>query len=415
LSTSHRAHQHTTPLLIDSLEASGTARALDRLPFSKREASSSAHDEAWLQTLIYRFPQVLPVAEIEQGFGRLVPVCMELPTPAGYVDNLYVTDTGNLALAECKLWRNPEARREVITQIIDYAHAMARWSYEDLEVAIRLGKKLDGDQDRSLFSLFGDEGELDEQAFVDAVSRNLRLGRVLLLIVGDGIREGVETLSSYLQMHAGFHFALGIVEMPIFALPSQGFLVQPRVLARTVNIERGIVRFSEGQIKVEPPEAASINSGAGQRTSISRDQLLEKLGVTVPGAPDALKRFLEQADALGVFAEPATKSLQIRWTGPDDANYALAGITPEGELKTYQIGWKPRHIGRLDLAHEYLAKVAALVGGTVRQTQDPAQWYIVDGGKPVEALKLLSRSTEWLDIIRWYTGELNDAIEKSLG
>lgn len=338
---------------------------------------------------------------------------MELLTPAGYADNLYVTESGNLALAECKLWRNPESRRQVITQIIDYAHTMARWSYEELEGAIRFGKRLDDDKIDTLFSLFGDESELGEPAFVDAVSRNLRLGRVLLLIVGDGIREGVETLTAYLQMHAGFHFALGIIEMPVFALPSQGFLVQPRVLARTVNIERGIVRFSDGQFKVEPPESASIKSAAGQRTSISQDQLLERLAVTAPGAPEVLRRFLEEADELGVFAEPATKSLQIRWTGPDDLNYALAGITPEGELKTYQVGWKPNHIGRVDLAHEYLNRVATLIGGRVRRTRDPAQWYIVKGDKPAEAIDLLSRSSEWLDVIRWYTKELSAAIESA--
>jgi hypothetical protein len=49
-------HQHATPLLIDRLDQSGTARALDRVLFDLK-----AHDEAWLQRLIYRFPQV-PVA-----------------------------------------------------------------------------------------------------------------------------------------------------------------------------------------------------------------------------------------------------------------------------------------------------------------------------------------------------------------
>jgi hypothetical protein len=41
---------------------------------------------------------------------------------------------------------------------------------------------------------------LDEASFVGAVARNLRLGRMLLLVVGNGIREGVETLTDYLQI-----------------------------------------------------------------------------------------------------------------------------------------------------------------------------------------------------------------------
>jgi hypothetical protein len=47
-------------------------------------------------------------------------------------------------------------------------------------------------------------------------------------------------------MHAGFHFTRGIVEMPVFRLPYEGLIVHPRVLARTVNIERGIVKVAEG-------------------------------------------------------------------------------------------------------------------------------------------------------------------------
>jgi hypothetical protein len=56
---------------------------------------------------------------------------------------------------------------------------------------------------------------MDEIAFHDAVSRNLKRGRVLLLIVGDGIREGLETMTEFLQQHAGLHFTLSIIELAL--------------------------------------------------------------------------------------------------------------------------------------------------------------------------------------------------------
>jgi hypothetical protein len=397
-------YQHTTPLVIDRLELSGTARALDRLNFTEKE-----HDEGWLQKLIYRFPQLLPVPEIEPAFGSLVSVCIELPTPAGSIDNLYVTETGNLAIAECKLWRNPEARRRVLAQIIDYAHSMAKWNYTDLETAIRSGNRLDDEKlNGGLFSLVSDNSELDEHSFSDAVSRNLRLGRVLLLLVGDGIREGVETLSEYLQMHAGFHFTLGIVEIAHFKLPPHGFLIQPRVLARTVNIERGIVRVSDGRVTIDPSKQPT----SGQATSISEDQLFEMLENAAPQVSSALRRFQDEAKELGVFIEPASKTLQLKWHGPDDVDYTLAGITPEGQLRTIRVSFKPDQVGKIDLAHTYLAKVAALIGSNVRHTKDPKGWY-VEGTKDrlPDAIELLSRSSEWLEIIRWYTEALNSAIE----
>ncbi|WP_206618002.1 MULTISPECIES: hypothetical protein [unclassified Mesorhizobium] len=76
--------------------------------------------EAAIQDLIHRFPSCLPIAEIDPLFANPVPICRELSTPAGPIDNFMVTPTGLPVLAECKLWRNPEGRREVVGQILDY-------------------------------------------------------------------------------------------------------------------------------------------------------------------------------------------------------------------------------------------------------------------------------------------------------
>jgi len=111
---------------------------------------------------------------------------------------------------------------------------MASWSYEDLERAVRqAGAPAGGRPPTALYDLFGAAAKLDEADFADAVARNLRLGRILLLLVGDGIREGVESLSGWLQAHAGFHFTPGMVELPIFPLPTGGFVMQPRIVARS--------------------------------------------------------------------------------------------------------------------------------------------------------------------------------------
>jgi hypothetical protein len=71
-------------------------------------------------------------------------------------------------------------------------------------------------------------------------------------IFADGIHESAETLADYLQEHAGFHFTLGLVEAQVHLLPKESYVVQPRILARTVNIERGIVRIEDGRPVVVP-------------------------------------------------------------------------------------------------------------------------------------------------------------------
>ena len=138
---------------------------------------------------------------------------MELGTRAGSADALYLTPTGRIILAEFKLWRNPGARREVIGQILDYAGVLASWSYDDLEREVRNRTK------RSPFEIVSEaHGSVQEHIFVDRVARRLKRGEFLLLIIGDGIRQGVEEIASYVQEHSGLRLNLALVEAAIFRL-----------------------------------------------------------------------------------------------------------------------------------------------------------------------------------------------------
>ena len=55
------------------------------------------------------------------GFSPPRTVGREVLTAAGLIDVLYVSPAGLVTIVETKLWRNPEARREVVGQILDYA------------------------------------------------------------------------------------------------------------------------------------------------------------------------------------------------------------------------------------------------------------------------------------------------------
>jgi hypothetical protein len=222
---------------------------------------AEAVSEAAIQQLIHEHPSCLPISEIDPMFGGPIPICMELNTPAGPIDNFMVTPSGLPVLVECKLWRNPEMRRQVVSQILDYAKELSRWSSSDLqrEASRRLGRA-----GNALLELVREAGhEVDEADFNDALTANLRRGRFLLLIVGDGIREGVEAITEYLQTHAGLHFTLGLVELPIFLTPSGERLVTPRVLARTQALVRTVVATPEGMIVVEGEESTDAPAEPG--------------------------------------------------------------------------------------------------------------------------------------------------------
>ena len=98
--------------------------------------SSADYDEAWLQQLLFRHPEALPIEEIDRAYSGAVPVCTELSTPARPIDALYATPQGRLLVSETKLWCNPEARRTVVGQVPDYAKELSRWTYEDPKGAV---------------------------------------------------------------------------------------------------------------------------------------------------------------------------------------------------------------------------------------------------------------------------------------
>ncbi len=228
--------QFATPLL---LHPDGTAEGLRRIPLSPTGVGDG-YDEAWLENLLFRHPEVLPVSEIDATYAEPIPVCTQLSTRAGSLDVLYITPEGRLVIVEAKLWRNPEARRKVIAQILDYAAERARWTYDDLQREVARRRSGIG----TLFDIAAvGAPEIDEADFIDNVSRSLREGRFLLLVCGDGIREDLAGIAEFLDRYTTLDLTFGLVELAIFATRDGARLIQPRVLAKTVTVRRQVVRI----------------------------------------------------------------------------------------------------------------------------------------------------------------------------
>jgi hypothetical protein len=231
----------TTRAKVIEIQPDGTSRELPRIQLTQSSGTStSTYDEAFIENLVMKHPGVLPVEELDSAYSNPVPVCTQLSTDAGYLDALLITPTGRLVIVEAKLWRNPEAKRKVIAQLLDYASELARWTYEDLERQIRRRR---GEHKATLHEMVCGDGKVsDESDFVDEVVRSLRLGRFLLLIVGDGIREGLGGISEFLERHTTLDFTFGLVELGIYDGGGSRRLVHPRVLARSVTLRRQVLR-----------------------------------------------------------------------------------------------------------------------------------------------------------------------------
>jgi hypothetical protein len=207
--------------------------------------------EDWIQGLLETEPSILPTAEIDPIFAPLVSVAREVRVSvdsdkSGRIDNLYISPQGYLVIVETKLWRNPEARREVVSQILDYAKEVREWNYEKLDSVYReyhKGKK-------SLFEAMNKDPS-DEAAFIDTVEKNMKAARFLLMVVGDGIREGVERMAEFINQSPDMQHRLALCELEVYELGNGKRLVVPQLTTKTKVIERGVIRIENGNIKFD--------------------------------------------------------------------------------------------------------------------------------------------------------------------
>ena len=205
--------------------------------------SETAFNETVLQKYIAEHPNMLPIQSIEPGWKDAGCVARELPTTAGPVDLLLVNQYGRITIVETKLYKNPEGRREVLAQSLDYAAAIHNMTYEELGDAIRKKRPdLASESDPLIAAIEkagiidDDEQEFDPHAFRERVEKDLELGQFLILIVGDEIKARMRTIINYFDKISHLGFQIGLVSVQQWESP-EGLLVLVPQLVTTIERE----------------------------------------------------------------------------------------------------------------------------------------------------------------------------------
>jgi hypothetical protein len=96
------------PYIVDGSDLSKFG-PLERLPLKEGKS------EAWLQRLLDSVPNLVPITDVDERIDPpITSLGTEIPTASGPIDNLFLSRNGYLIIVETKLWRNPQARREVV-------------------------------------------------------------------------------------------------------------------------------------------------------------------------------------------------------------------------------------------------------------------------------------------------------------
>jgi len=190
---------------IHSLPRAGTGRA----SWSRIRLGDDgwALHESWLQERITEDPELVLGACRAFGFVEADDEWRvwkrELVVPdVGSIDLALISSEGRIALIETKLARNPENRRKVVAQILEYAIHMREARIEDLP-------ELPSDGD----GLFVDRED---------VQRHLLEGDFLLVIAADAGDERASKLTrAMLDRNAIHPWDLALVDLALFA-PDNG-------------------------------------------------------------------------------------------------------------------------------------------------------------------------------------------------
>ncbi len=389
--------RHAAPMFVD---IDNRAQVLLPVRLGQKPDEDGGRREAFVQNLIHDHPSLIPMAEIEPAFSPLISVCKELPTPAGYLDNLWITPWGGLVLGEAKLVRNPQARREVVAQALDYARGIADWTYDDLEASVRVALK---QPELTIWSLVQAETDLEEDQFVDAVERRLRTGRLLLLIIGDGIQEGVEALTAHLQLHAGLHVGLALLDLSLWHGVDGGLIVVPRVPMRTVLIERGIVQIEADGVRVSPPRPQKLSSLSrssrdARLVTSSENEFFDHLATKRPELVEPLKAFLADIGELGLTPEIG-KTVRLLMSPSPDVSATAGYIESNGKLWVQGAWAAANRLGRPDAGEVYLEAIANIIGGQIRRYEKSAPEVVDQAGHGSDTVDLLAQKDAWKQAI----------------
>lgn len=305
--------------------ANGSVAPLTRTPFM-----SGNFNEAWLQELLEDNPAMIPATGVSPEYQDLVCIGREVPVGSGetqgYIDNLYVTPSGGIVIVETKLYRNQEARRTVVAQIIDYAKELQKWDAAKLdEIAYNYTYRKNGQAYR-IIDLMAAKGFLsfsDEKSLTDSLNVNLENASFLLLIIGDGIRTGVQQLADFLNDNTSMSFNLALAEIEVYERGNETIVI-PYLLTKTTIVERRAVPLMP---PTEEPRKWKYVSGP----ILSRSEFIDRFAENGGFDPDQITELvytLESASGLSVKIMPTELTIQL--TTPDGRSFALLTFSISG-------------------------------------------------------------------------------------
>lgn len=156
----------------------------------------------------------------------------------------------------------------------------------------------------------------DETALVDRLNENLERAAFLLMIIGDGIRTGVQQLGDFLNGNTSMAFHLALAEIEVYERGDDTIVI-PYLLTKTAIIDRNAIRLPSA---TEVPRKWKYVSGP----ILSRTEFIERFSENGGFDEDQVIELIysmESISGLSVRIMPTELTLQL--STPDNRSFAL--------------------------------------------------------------------------------------------
>lgn len=208
------------------------------------------------------------------------------------LDHLIIDQNAVPTLVEVKRGSNPEIRRAIVGQMLEYAaHAAHTWTADELRQTFESASKEPGlDPNTRLTELLQTDEEPDVDAFWENVATNLAARRLRLLFVSDEIPDSLARVVEFLNEQM-LNIEVLAVEIKQFPGESLQTLV-PRVIGRTAAA------------------SGRTSGGTKSRRKLNRETFFEEL--PNEKARRVAEKLLDAAHASGASLSWRANSVTIR-------------------------------------------------------------------------------------------------------
>jgi len=322
-------------------------------PYAKYErclAKDLDLDESWLRDAIFNNPELVigPCKAAGLTEDEWYAWHREFQVETGQIDVMLLSSQGRVAIVETKLATNPEIRRRVLAQVLDYlVHLADRFNEKFPEIP----KDIDG------------QPVAEKEDILESVGQ----GDVLVIIASDEIDPRVAKLSQgLLSRHLTQQWDLALIDLALYRLldGDNRYVIVPHlrnvVQSELRQVVRVVVEGESPRARVEVERITRDVNSTTRRQKWNEERFFRYLEGEAPLAVQEL------ASRLRGLVHRYPERLALSW-GTGKSGSMVVKRNGGGLIEIYgsgEIRFRPEKFARAlgeEMAKKYLAKLKGII------------------------------------------------------